>query len=111
MTTTIEPLVVPLRLDEHGTYRVGDTRIPLERVIEAYLDGNPPAAIVQSFPDLRLVDVFAVITYYLAHTGAIDDYLRRQEQAAGETLRRLQAAQPPQPTRAELLARRQRRDE
>jgi uncharacterized protein (DUF433 family) len=111
MTPTIEPLVVPLRLDEHGTYRVGDTRIPLERVIEAHLDGSAPAAIVRSFPDLRLVDVFAVITYYLAHTDEIDGYLRRQEQAAGEVLRRLQAAQPPQPTRQELLARRQRMEQ
>jgi uncharacterized protein (DUF433 family) len=111
MAPTLEPLVVPLWLDEHGTYRVGDTRIPLERVIEAHLDGSPPAAIVRSFPDLRLVDVFAVITYYLAHGDAIEDYLRRQEEAAGEVLSRLKAAQPPQPTREELLARRQRKEQ
>lgn len=111
MTTALEPLEVPLQLDEHGTYRVGETRIPLERVIEAHLDGSPPAVIVRAFPDLRLVDVFAVIAYYLAHTEEVGKYLRRQEEAAGEVLRHIQATQSPQPTRAELLARRPRKEQ
>ena len=41
---TIEPLPIPLREDETGTIRVGGTRSPLERVIEAYLGAHHAAA-------------------------------------------------------------------
>jgi uncharacterized protein (DUF433 family) len=103
---TIEPLTVPLRLDEHGTFRISDTRIPLERVIECHLQGYSPEAIIDSFPDLRLADVLAVLAYYLTHEPEMEQYRRQQQEAADEVMARIEASQPPSPTRAELLARR-----
>ncbi len=99
-----EPLTVPFRLDEDGTYRVGNTRIPLERVIECYLRGDSAADIVDSFPDLRLADVFAVLSYYLNHEEEVNEYCRRQEEAGREVTARIEAAQGPVPGAEKLRA-------
>lgn len=100
MTTTAlstEPLMVPFQLDEYGTYRVGNTRIALERPIECYGRGDSAADIVDSFPDLRLADVFAVLSYYLNHEEEVKKYCRRQEEAGKEVMSRIEAAQGPVP--------------
>ena len=108
-TLAIETLPVPLRQDETGTIRVGDSRIPLERVVESYLDGATPETIVDWFDTLRLADVYAVIAYYLDHKDQVQDYICRQDAVAAEVRRKIEAAQPPRPgLREELLARRAR---
>ena len=91
------PFMVPFQLDEYGTYRVGNTRIPLERVIECYGRGDSAADIVHSFPDLRLADVFAVLSYYLNHVEEVKEYCRRQNDAGREAMARVEAAQGPVP--------------
>ncbi len=100
MSTAIlptEPLAIPFQLDEHGTYRVGNTRIPLERVIECYRHGASAPDIVDSFPDLRLADVFAVLSYYLNHEEEVNEYCGHQEEAGREVTARIEAAQGPVP--------------
>jgi uncharacterized protein (DUF433 family) len=96
-TLPTEPLMIPFQLDEYGTYRVGNTRIPLERVIECYGRGDSAADIVDSFPDLRLADVFAMLSYYLNHEEEVKEYCRRQEEAGTEVMARIEAAQGPVP--------------
>jgi len=106
VTLTLQADPLPLYPDEHGGLRVGDARIPLERVIEAYLDGAEPDTIVRWFDTLRLADVYAVISYYLNHEAEVTEYLRQRDQQAEEVRRRIEAAQPPRPNlRQELLAR------
>jgi uncharacterized protein (DUF433 family) len=92
-TLPTEPLSIPFQLDEYGTYRIGNTRIPRERVIECYRRGESAADIVGSFPDLRLADVFAVFSYYLNHEEEVNEYCRHQDEAGREVLARIEAAQ------------------
>jgi uncharacterized protein (DUF433 family) len=100
---------VPLRQDDAGAIRVGNTRVLLELVTEAYLDGATPETIVQWFDSLRLADVYAVISYYLNHEEEVKEYLRRREELAVEVRRKIEAVQPSRPNfRQELLARRAR---
>jgi len=100
---------IPLRLDDQGGIRVGDTRILLELVIDAYREGATPETIVRWFDSLQLGDVYAVISYYLKHKDEVEDYLRRREDLAAEVRRTIEAGQPSRPDfRAELLARRAR---
>jgi uncharacterized protein (DUF433 family) len=94
-TLSTEPLTVPFQLDEYGTYRVANTRIPLERVIECYGRGDSAAEIVASFPDLRLADVFAVLSYYLNHEAEVKEYCRRQQEAGRQVMARIEAVQGP----------------
>jgi uncharacterized protein (DUF433 family) len=69
-----------------GVYRVGDTRVSLDSIVYAFLEGHTAESIQQSFPLLTLEQVYGAITYYLAHREGIDAYLQEQA-AAFETLK------------------------
>src|SRR5688572_32213284 len=79
-------MTIPLRTDEHGAIRVGNTRVLLELVIHAYYAGETPEGIVDSYSSLTTADVYAVIGYYLANREAIDAYVRQRDEQADEIL-------------------------
>jgi uncharacterized protein (DUF433 family) len=60
-----------------GAYRINGTRVSLDSVVYAYLNGLTPESIVDSFPALTLEQVFGAITFYLANQKDIDEYLRQ----------------------------------
>lgn len=96
---------VPLREDPAGVFRVGNTRVLLELVLDAYKRGESPEGIVRAFRSLRLADVHAIVSRYLASPQPFDEYLRQREQQAEEVRRKIEATQRPGPTKDELLAR------
>jgi uncharacterized protein (DUF433 family) len=61
-------------------YRLVGSRVSLDSVVYAFLDGQSPESIVESFPTLSLEQVYGAITFYLAHRDEIDDYLRQGEE-------------------------------
>jgi uncharacterized protein (DUF433 family) len=63
----------------NGAYRISDTRVSLDSVVYAFLNGQSPESILDSFPILTLEQVYGAITYYLAHQEEIDVYLREGE--------------------------------
>lgn len=67
-------------------YWVAGTRVSLDSIVYAFLDGQTVESIAQSFPVLTLEQVYGAITFYLANRPDIDAYLRREE-AEFETLR------------------------
>src|SRR5712692_7528001 len=98
----------PLRVDEGGAVRVGNSRISLDLVVEQYENGMTPEDMVRAYDTLVLADVHAVVAYYLRHQDEVRAYLKRREQEA----RALQAkveAERPRVSREELLARRRAR--
>src|SRR5438105_15487245 len=97
-TVDFEPLsvVVPLREEPAGVFRLGKSRVLLELVIRAFKDGASPEAIVRSYDTLNLADVYAVVSRYLADPAPFEDYLRKCDEAAEETRRRIEAIQGPQ---------------
>lgn len=62
-----------------GAYRITGTRISLDSVVYAFLNGQTPESIIDSFPLLTLEQVYGAIAFYLAHRTAIDEYLRQGE--------------------------------
>jgi uncharacterized protein (DUF433 family) len=59
-------------------YWVAGTRVSLDSVILAFLDGLSPETIAtECFPVLTLEQVYGAITYYLAHRAEIDRYLQQ----------------------------------
>ncbi|BAY65497.1 hypothetical protein NIES22_56030 [Calothrix brevissima NIES-22] len=60
---------------ENG-YWIKDSRVSLDSVVYAFLNGTSPESIVQSFPVLKLEQVYGAVTFYLANQRAIDDYLK-----------------------------------
>jgi uncharacterized protein (DUF433 family) len=67
-------------------YWVAGTRVSLDSIVYAFLEGQTAESIAQSFPVLTLEQVYGAITFYLANRSDIDAYLRREE-AEFETLR------------------------
>lgn len=65
---------------EHGAYRVAGTRISLDSLVYAYLNGQTAEAIAQAFSLLTLEQVYGALAYYLAHRETIDAYLRQGSQ-------------------------------
>src|SRR2546422_11722120 len=96
---------VPLILTEDGTIRITGSSVPLESVVFQYEHGTSPEQIQESFPSLRLADIYAVISYYLNHHEQVDEYLQEQETKA-QALRDSIEADPVY--RSELTALRER---
>ena len=62
----------------NGGYYVAGSRVSLDSVVYAWLRGESPLGIVESFPSLSLNQVNAAIEYYLANRQMVDEYLERQ---------------------------------
>jgi uncharacterized protein (DUF433 family) len=106
MIATPVSLEVPLRMDEAGAIRIGQTRVLLEIVIGAYLRGDSPEQIVESYDVLKLDQVYAVIAYYLRNSDEVDEYMRQVEAAGEEIRRKIESLPGYRPlTRAMLLER------
>lgn len=103
MTLTVEAEAPPIRRDADGVYRVGNTRLLLDLVVQAYQRGETPEAIVEAYDVLTAADVYAVIAYYLRHKAEVDAYLAERKRQADEVWQRIEARQGPLP--ADLLAR------
>jgi uncharacterized protein (DUF433 family) len=70
-----------------GGYWISGSRVSLDSVVIAFLDGLSPEALAsECFPALSLEQVYGAITYYLAHRAEIDSYLK-QSDAEFEALR------------------------
>ena len=59
-----------------GAYRVAGSRVSLDSIVYAFLRGESPDGIAESFPALTLEQVYGAIAFYLAHHEVIDAYLR-----------------------------------
>ena len=57
-----------------GYYLIG-SRVALESIVQEFLEGASPEAIVDDFPTSSLEQVYGAITFYLANRAKIDAYL------------------------------------
>ncbi len=99
----------PLRVEEGGVVRIGNSRISLDLIVEQYENGMTPEDMVRAYETLALADVYAVLAYYLRHRDEVQTYLMRRKEEA-ETLRAKIEAEHPPPSRDELIARRSARE-
>jgi uncharacterized protein (DUF433 family) len=105
MTLAIETELVPFTVDSDGVVRIGKTRVTLDTVVTAFLEGATAEEIAQQYPTLELADVYSVIGYYLRRQTEIEDYLR-QERRQAETVRKQNESRfDPHGIRNRLLAR------
>ena len=58
-----------------GGYWVAGTRVSLDSIVYAFLEGQTAESIAQSFPVLTLEQVYGAIAFYLANRSEIDIYL------------------------------------
>lgn len=102
--TAIAP---PLRRDEVGGIRIGQSRVTLDSLLASYHTGSTPEEIAIQYPVLRLEDIYATITYYLAHHEQLDSYLETRRQEAQQHRQQLAQRHNLTDLRERLLARSQ----
>lgn len=106
MTLKIDVRPVPLEINKDGVVRVGGTRVTLDTVVSAFLDGDTAEEVVEQYPTLELADVYAVIGYYLKNRGQVNEYLSRRKKQAKAVTRENETRFPQAGLRERLLARR-----
>lgn len=97
---------IPLRMDADGVVRVGDTRVTLDTIVQAFLEGATAEEIVQQYPSVALSDVYSAIGYYLRRRSEVEAYLSRRQHRAEQVRRENEARFAPNGVRERLLARR-----
>lgn len=82
LKTEFEVMAPPLRWDEAGGIRVGQSRVTLDSLLAAYQNGSTPEEIAVQFPVLSLGEIYSAIAYAITHPEQMDSYLsQRREQA------------------------------
>jgi uncharacterized protein (DUF433 family) len=59
----------------NGGYFIEGTRVSLDSVVHAFLRGESPEGIAESFPALQLEQIFGALTFYTANRDLVDRYL------------------------------------
>jgi uncharacterized protein (DUF433 family) len=65
--------------ERNGGLYVAGTGVSLDSVVIRFQQGASPDKIVQSFPTLKLSQVYGTIAYYLENEQRIDDYIAEGE--------------------------------
>jgi uncharacterized protein (DUF433 family) len=82
-------------VEQHDeAYWIAGTRVSLDSVVYAFLEGLSPEGIADSFDTLTLEEVYGALAFYLGHREEIDAYLKRSEARFDELCRRARAANP-----------------
>lgn len=106
MTLAIIAEPAPLEVNVDGVVQVGKTRVTLDTVITAFLEGATAEEIVEQYPSLQLADVYSVIGYYLRHKAEVDTYFLERQHRAAEVRQEAERRFNPVGVREHLLARR-----
>ena len=65
---------------ETGYYVIG-TRIPIDTIVTAFLNGDTPETIRSSFPSLTLPQVYGGILFYLENREVVEASMKVDEEA------------------------------
>jgi uncharacterized protein (DUF433 family) len=91
---------------EPNHIRIKGHRIGVESILNKYLAGQTAEQIASQYDTLRLLDVYATITWYLQNRDEVDAYLSRVAQLTDEDMARSDA----QPSEAVLRLRKLREE-
>ena len=97
---------IPLTTQGDRVIYVGNTRVTLDTVVEAFLGGATPEEISYQYTSLNLADIYAVVGYYLHHQADVDAYLAQRHLDSAQIRAENETRFSPAGVRARLLARR-----
>ena len=96
---------IPLIADSDGVIRVSNTRVTLDTIVQAFVNGATAEEIAFRYPSVPLADVYYVIGYYLRRTGEVNAYLLRRREQAEQIRQQNEAQFDAEGIRERLLAR------
>jgi uncharacterized protein (DUF433 family) len=97
---------VPLEICDDQVVRIKGTRVTLDTIVATFNQGKTASEIAFQYPSLQLVDVYAIITFYLRHRFFVDAYFQERQQEAIEIRQLNEDKSADQGVRDRLLARR-----
>lgn len=103
LVISLEP--APLEADADGVLRVAKTRVTLDTVVTAFLEGCVPEEIKEQYPSLQLSDIYLVIGYYLRHQDEVHTYLAERQRQANTIRQEAERRFNPIGIRERLIAR------
>jgi uncharacterized protein (DUF433 family) len=106
MTLLSKTHQLPLTIDSEGVARIGKTRVTLDTVVVAFMEGATAEEIAQQYPSLSLSDIYSVIGYYLRKRSEVDKYLRQRQKQAELIRKTNEGKYDPSGIRDRLLAKR-----
>ena len=78
--------VSPYIEERDGALRISGTRVSLDSVVIRFQEGASPEKIVESFPTLKLPQVYGAIAYYLENEKTINEYVAEGERELHRTV-------------------------
>ena len=80
--------------ERNGGYYLAGTRVSLDSVVCSFERGNSPDAIQESFPVLKLAQIYGAIAFYLDHQAEVHQYLEEKERRIQDSSIPLSEANP-----------------
>jgi len=77
-----------------GGFYVAGTRVTLDSVVIRFREGASPERIVQSFPALKLSQVYGAIACYLENQQIVDEYIAKSQRELERTVPPLSQSNP-----------------
>lgn len=105
MTLLVTTETVPLTTNADGVICVGKTRVTLDTIISAFIEGATAEEIAYQYPSLDLADVYSVIAYYLRRRAEVEAYLQKRRRQAEKIRQQNESRFDPSGIRSRLLAR------
>ncbi len=90
-----------------GGYYIAGTRVSLDSIVYEFRTGASPESIAQSFPALRLEQVYGAVTFYLANQRQIEQYLAESEEEYAKQVEEARARDPQLYKRLDQILQRQ----
>jgi len=80
--------------ERNGGLYVEGSRISLDSVVIRFQEGASPERIVQSFPAMKLAQVYGAIAYYLENQQMINEYIAEGQRELERTVPPLSQSNP-----------------
>ena len=75
-------------------YWVAGTRVSLDSVVYAFLEGKSAESIALSYPVLTLEEVYGAIAFYLSDRDTVDAYLQHEQEDFDRVLEEARVKDP-----------------
>ena len=80
--------------ERNGGLYIAGTRVSLDSVVMRFQEGASPERILQSFPILKLSQVYGAIAYYLENEEMIKEYIAEAQRELERTVPPLSQSNP-----------------
>ena len=72
--------------ERNGGLYITGTRVSLDSLVIRFHEGTSPERIVQSFPTLKLSQVYGAIAYYLENQEMVNEYITKAQRELERTV-------------------------